>query len=451
MVSRSKGSIVSPAGVSRRAVLKYGATLGVAMPVLAACGGVSTSGGGDGKLTFASTQFKPVEEADRFRAILKDAYDGAVTYTPLETAQLTTQLRSQVQAKKVRINLVGGLHGDIATLGTDLLEDLSDLADDLAGDAKWPEEFTQLATLGTDRTYYIPWMQATYVIAVHKDALQWLPSGADVNNLTYDQFLDWAIAARQGNGGKPVFGLPAGPDGLLHRFLQGHLYPSFTGGQVTTFTSAEAVTAWEWLREFWANCVPSSTRYAFMQDPLAAGEVMVAWDHVARLLEAPRENPDQWQMVPTPAGPKGRGYMSILAGLAIPKGAPNQEQAKELIRALSKPETQLRVLADNGFFPVVEAELSGDLPPAVKLEAEAVRRTQDSEDAILALPPVGLGAKDAQMNKVYQDSFTAIVLQNKDIKATLDAQAKVMQGLIDETKAACWAPDPASDGPCQVG
>lgn len=443
-----------PTSLSRRDVLRWGAALGVAAPLapaLAACGGVATTGGGEGALRFASSQFVPVEEADRFREILKKAYDGKVSYVPSEAAALTPQIKSQVSAKRVKIHLLGGLHGDLAAFGPDLLEDLSDLAGELAGDAGWKPDFAELGKLGTDKTYYIPWMQATYVVAVHKDALESLPSGATVDDLTYDQFLDWAIAARKANNNKPVFGLPAGPEGLLKRFTQGHLYPSFTGGQITTFSNADAVTAWEWLRDLWANVLPASTRYDFMQEPLARGEVQVGWDHVARLLEAPKEQPDDWQMIPTPKGPKGRGYMSILAGLAIPKGAPKQAETKKLISGLSKPEVQLEVLAKNGFFPVVDAEISGDLPPAVKLEAEAVTKTQEGEDALLALPPVGVGEKAGQVDEVFNNAFTAIVLKNQNIKKTLSAQAKVLQGLIDETKAPCWAPDPQSDGPCQVG
>ncbi|MQA26977.1 MAG: extracellular solute-binding protein, partial [Micromonosporaceae bacterium] len=390
-------------------------------------------------------------EADRFRKILKKAHKGKVSFIGSEGPALTAQVKSQVGAKKVKINLLGGVHGDLATFGPDMLEDLSDLAGDLSGDAGWAPGVADLGKLGTEKTYYIPWMQATYVVAVHSDALESLPSGADVNNLTYDQFLDWAIAGKKANKGKAIFGLPAGPEGLLKRFTQGHLYPSFTGGQVSTFTSSDAVTMWEYFRELWANVLPASTRYGFMQEPLAQGEVKVGWDHVARLLEAPKEQPDDWQMVPTPIGPKGRGYMSILAGLAIPKGAPDQDQTKKLISGLSKPEIQLEVLAENGFFPVVDAEITGDLPPAVKLEAEAVTKTQEGADALLALPPTGVGEKSGQFDKVFDDAFTAIVLKNQDIAKTLSAQAKVLQGLIDETEARCWAPDPKSDGPCQVG
>ncbi len=418
--------------VSRRDVLRWAVTIGAAapvVPVLSACGGFSTSGGGKGgDLTFMSTQFVPVEEAERFRKILGSAYtDAKVNFVPNDAGQVISQVTSQVQAKQVKVNVVGGLHGDFATLGTNLLEDLSGLAGELSG-AGYPDEFTTLSKLGTDKA-----------------------SGADVNNLTYDQYLAWAKAARQANGGKAVFGFPGGPRGLLHRFLQGYLYPAFTGGQISTFRSAEAITAWQYMQELWANCVAASANYEFMQEPLAAGEVKVGWDHVARLVQAPKDQPDKWVMAPAPKGPKGHAYMAILTGLGIPKGAPDQDKAKALIKALSKPQTQVELLRQNAFFPTVKAEIPGDLPPAVKLEAEAVRKTQDNPDALLALPPVGLGAKDGQVTKVFRDAFTAIVLQKQDVKKALDAQAPVLQGLIDGAKASCWAPDPKSDGPCKVG
>ena len=79
--------------------------------------------------------------------------------------------------------------------------------------------------MGTpDKTYYIPWMQATYVLAVNKKALEHLPQGADVNALTYQQLEDWGANMQKATG-KRLLGFPAGPNGLLHRFFQGYLYP----------------------------------------------------------------------------------------------------------------------------------------------------------------------------------------------------------------------------------
>jgi multiple sugar transport system substrate-binding protein len=436
---------------SRRALLRWGLAAGAAAPVLTACGGVSTSGAGGSGVTFLSTQFTPVDESRNLRVILKKAYPHGVRLVIGDSSQLGTQIRSQAASGTMKIDVIAGLHGDFSALGEKYLEDLSGLMGDLGGRGYAPD-LLDLSELGTGKTWYIPWCQATYLVAAKKPALEHLPSGANVNALTYDQYLDWAIAARKANHGKPVFGLPAGPQGLLHRFIQGHLYPSYTGGMVTTFRGDEAVTMWQYLKDLWANTVPSSTNYDFMQEPLASGEVSVAWDHVARLVDAPKDAPDEWVMVPSPAGPKGRGYMSVVLGLGIPKGAKHADDAKDVLRALSKPAIQIDLLRQNSFFPTVKATIPSDLPPAVHLESDAVRAQAAAKDGILSLPPVGLGQRDGEMSKIFRDAFTSIVLDGSDIRKTLDSQAKNMQAILDEVKVPCWAPDPVHAGKiCTVG
>ena len=59
-----------------------------------------------------------------------------------------------------------------------------------------PASLIELGKLGTANQVYIPWMQATYVMAAKKEALQYLPAGADVNALTYAQLKDWARTSR---------------------------------------------------------------------------------------------------------------------------------------------------------------------------------------------------------------------------------------------------------------
>ncbi|MFB9457456.1 ABC transporter substrate-binding protein [Streptomyces antimycoticus] len=437
--------------VPRRNVLRWAAALATTAPALAACTGMSTSGvSGDGP-RMITTQFTPVDEARNLRGILNKAYPDGVSLVLGDASQLGTQIRSQADSGNVKLDLIAGLHGDFAQLGPDYLTDVSTLMRHLDGAGIDPT-FKELATLGTGRSWYVPWCQAAYVVAARKSELEHLPSGADADSLTYDQYLDWAVAVRRANGGKPRFGLPAGPEGLVTRFVQGHLYPSFTGAGVTRFRSDDAVTMWKYLKDLWANTVPSSTNYDFMQEPLASGEVTVAWDHVSRLVQAPADEPDDWVMVPCPAGPKGRGYMAVVLGLGIPKGAADVARASAVIRAMSEPDVQIDLLRKNSFFPVVKAGLPRDLPPAVRLESKAVRAQQGDPDGILSLPPVGLGQRDGEMSKVYRDAFTAIVLEGADIRRTLDAQARNMQRILDEVKVPCWAPDPVEDGRlCRVG
>ncbi|MGI8716835.1 MAG: extracellular solute-binding protein [Lapillicoccus sp.] len=439
--------------VSRRALLQ--STAGsAALAALASACSASTSGGGAGggtagSLTFMSTQFTPVEERQKYEGVLKK-YAPGVGFNPVDGGVFPSTIKSQLAAGKVQINLVGGLHGDLAPFA-DQLEDLSSVAQSLSS-AGYAKDILDLAKLGTSATRYIPWMQASYVVAVNKKALQWLPSGADVNKLTYDQYLAWAKAAKAANGGKGVFGHPAGPKGLHHRFYQGFLLPSFTGGQMTTFMSDGAVQAWTYMRELWGAMNPASTNYDFMQEPLARGEVMVAWDHVARLVGAVGDKPDEWQMVPAPTGPKGLGYMLVVAGLGILKGAPDKDRAIEVIRKLSTPEAQIDTLRSNAFFPVVKADPPSDLPAGAQLEAKAVAAQQNAAKAVLALPPVGLGAKDGEVGQLFKNCFQQICLSNADIKSTLTAQGQQLETILAGLKVPCWAPDPMTPGQvCKVG
>ncbi|WP_197318862.1 ABC transporter substrate-binding protein [Saccharomonospora sp. NB11] len=427
-------------GLSRRSLLRA-AGLG-AVALAAGCTGFATTG--NGGMVLLSTQFHPVDEAERFRRLLADTAPGEVSYVTIEEGPFASQIRSQVDAGATQLGLVAGLHGDLAPLAGDYLTDVTDLLRRL-GDRGWPPEYLELARTGTDRHWYVPWATASYVLAAHADALEHLPSGVDADALTYDDFLDWAVAARRANGNRPMLGLPAGPDGLLHRFTQGYLLPSFTGGQITTFRSDEAVTAWEYLRELWANCTPSSTTYGFMQEPLENGEVRMAWDHVVRLVQAPERDPENWRMLPSPRGPHGLGYMAVVAGLAIPKGSTDPDLAERTIDALCRPETQIGLLRSNGFFPAVAAQIPDDLAPAIALEADAVRRQQEAEDSVLSLPPVGLGDREGEVTKVFQDTFRSIVLDGAPIRSTLDHQAEVLQRLLDELRIPCWAPDPAAE------
>ncbi|WP_213450541.1 ABC transporter substrate-binding protein [Rhizomonospora bruguierae] len=437
--------------LNRRTLLGLGLTAAAA-PALSACGGASTTGAdtGSGAVSFLSTQFTPIEERQRFEAILKDRVpDVPVAYNPVEAGVFASTLTSQVDAKKVQVSLAGGVHGDLAPYAN-RFEDLDDVMGAL-GDRGFPDEIATLAKLGGGSTKYIPWMQASYVLAVNKKALQWLPPGADVQRLTYDQFLDWMTRARQGNGGRPVLGLPCGPKGLYHRFFQGYLLPSFTGAQVTGFRGPEAATAWQYMKDLWANTATASTNYDYMQEPLQRGEVLVAWDHVARLVGAPKDKPDEWVMAPAPRGPKGLGYMLIIAGIAIPRGAPEEARAKEVLTALTAVQTQLDVLRQNAFFPVVTAALPPDLPPAIKLEADAVARQQGASDAVVALPPIGVGSRDGEVSQVFKNTFKEICLDNRPVQPTLDTQARQLNSILDELKVPCWRPDPVEAGQtCRV-
>lgn len=396
------------------------------------------------EVLFWSTQARPAEEAQAMRQQVLSGFAAGVDYQPNEEGPWLTRLQAEDQAGSGSIGVLGALHGNFSAIDPDKLVDLGDLTAEISS-----ETFASLAALGTDTKQYMPWMQASYVMAARRDALQYLPEGADIDALTYDQLIAWAANAHEA-AGEPKFGFPAGPKGLKHRFFQGYLYPSYTDGVVRTFASADAVTAWEKFRELWEHTNPASTNFAFMQEQLLSGDAWIVFDHTSRLAQAFNERPDEFVAFPAPAGPTGRGFMPVLAGLAIPETAPNGDEARALIEYMMSPETQIATLRATSFFPVIDVELPEDLPPSVKAAGEAIAKMSSAEDANPGLLPSGLGEKGGDFNRVYNDTFERIILAGQPIERVLEDQKRALQRIMDETGAPCWAPDAPSEGACPV-
>ena len=403
------------------------------------------STGASAQVLFWSTQAAPIEETQRMREQVLSGFEGEVDFQPQEVGPFVTRLEAELEAGSGSIGVVGALHGELSVYQDDWA-DLSGI--DLSG-ISVSSAFLELGQLGTGEQKYLPWMQANYVMAANRQALDYLPEGADLNNLTYDQLVEWA-ATLTAETGSPKFGFPAGPQGLKHRFFQGFLLPSYAGSTVTRFASAEAEAGWEMFKELWSHTNPASTNYAFMQEPLLAGDVWVAFDHVARLADAFNQSPDEFVAFAVPSGPMGRGFMPVLAGLAVPSGAPDMESSMALVEYMMQPETQVATLLATNFFPVTDAPLPEDLPPAAQALGEAINAQTSGADALPALLPVGLGDLGGQFNQVYTDTFERIVLGNQPVRDVLDQQAATLRDLMVQADAPCWLPDEPSEGPCPV-
>jgi multiple sugar transport system substrate-binding protein len=398
-------------------------------------------------VTFFSTQFSPVEEQEKFRAILKE---GGYDFTASEEGPLLDVLLAAQEAGSGEIDVIGALHGTFPPLAReDAMANMIDVADDLLASRELTEAYINTGLLGTDDyLYYVPWMQATYIMAAHNDALEYLPDGADLNNLTWEQLGTWCQTMMEETG-EARCGMPHA--GLFHRFLEGYLWPSFTGGMVSQFKSAEAASMLEWARDsLWPYVNPQSINYEFMQEPLLAGEVWVAFDHTARLLEAFNAEPETFVAFPAPSGPAGRGFMPVIVGLGIPNTAPDPEGGAALIDYLTTADVQAQVLNELGFFPVVDGVDTSNLPEGIAIEAEAVNTQATSADALPALLPVGLGERGGEINQIYRNAFDRVVLDGEDVQTVLNEEGANLQTLMDETGAPCWAPDAPSEGPCQV-
>jgi multiple sugar transport system substrate-binding protein len=444
--------------VPPRRIHLFAALAALAVSALAAAAGgagsatAKPSAAANHSMVFFSNQLTPVAEAEAVRNIMiRNFRAHRVQFVPAASDRIfEDRVVAEQQAGRGTIDVLGGLHGNYVSLRErNALLPLNDVARRLAR-AGIPRSFMNLGRLGTRNQQYIPWMQATYVLVANTRALPLLPRGANRNRLSYAQLLQWARNIRQRFGVGRV-GFPASDTGLFHRFLQGYFVPSFTGRNVTRWTSNDAVAGWRYLKQLWPLVHPQSLAYGFMQDPLLNGEVMLAWEHVARTRAALLQRPQDFVVMPAPRGPRGRAYMPVLAGLAIPRNAPTPNAGKAFIRHMLSVSTQAATLGSVGFYPVISARLSQRLGPGLLKQASAVKRTQNARDALPSLLPIGLGADGGNFNSVYRNAFRRIVLNNEDIGAVLRDTRTQLQAIFDRNNARCWAPDPPSRGTCRVG
>ena len=401
------------------------------------------------RLIFLSTQLRPIEEAQKMRNLILKDFSQEVDYITEPPQRFPMRVEAARRTGMHTLDVVGALHGELQQLvPLDALVPLDDLAGKLTTRGI-PSPLLTLGKFGTAHQLYIPWMQASFVMVANKRALPYLPSGADINALSYDQLATWASTLQQQTG-KRLLGFPAGPQGLMHRFFEGFLYPSYTGGVVVPFRSEAAEAMWTQFASLWRSVNPSSTGYNFMGQPLLSGDVWIGFDHIARLLDALREKPDEFVAFPAPAGPEGRAYMTVLAGLGVMKGTSDVGKAMALIDYLTQPATQIVTARAVGFFPVVNANLPPDLDPGLKMGAAAIASMQSSNDALPVLPPSGFGPRDAEFDKVFLDTFQLIILRGQKPHAVLDREAERLNRLMTEAGVPCWRPDPHSTGACQV-
>lgn len=393
---------------------------------------------------FESTQLSPAAEASKMRDVILKDFDANVEFMPND---------NQFRLRSGSSGLLGGMHSDFIDLAkSGELDNVSGVLNKLAK-RNFSQSLSHLGGSIGGRQSYIPWMQATYIMAANRKALAFLPKGVDINHLSYEQLIVWGAAIKSATG-KAKIGLPLGSNGLLHRFIQGYLLPSYTGGTVRGFNSEEARKMWKMVQRLWQQTNPNSTDYSEMGHALLNDDAWIVWDHTARLKDAFSERPNDFIAFPAPSGPKGRAFMAVLAGLAIPKNSTDREMAEGLIEYLTRPEVQLSTLKEVGFFPVVDlGKLVEDFSktnPGLSLLQYGVASQSTADDALPVLLPIGLGDKGGEFNTAYRLTFSQIVLRGNDIDEVLAKQSKRLNQILANKNASCWQPDLPSEGPCPI-
>ncbi len=291
--------------------------------------------------------------------------------------------------------------------------------------SKWTDRhFTKAFSYGTEyngKQYFIPVGADVYLLIANKKALKYLPEGADIDNLTWEQFVQWSNAIRKGDGvGRTVVtGVPM--KSFIYQF--GAISLSYGAGFPEMVTPG-ALKAWELLVKMKDDFIPSVLNVDNCISPMKREEAWLSWMHCARAGSVYSSNETKFVVAPVPKGPAGRGSIAGVSGFAIMKNAPHKELAIKFLEYITRPDMQVKISKGTGGFipPVDEAvKYLGD-DPEDEVIAKAIEVLKNGK--VSGVP--GQRFQDwGAVKKVYDDVF---------VKMVLKGNGKVNMDILNEAK-----------------
>ena len=274
------------------------------------------------------------------------------------------------------------------------------------------------------KQYFIPVGADVYLAIANKKALKYLPSGADLDKLTWGDFAKWsnAIAEGEGEGKTVVTGIPM--KSFVYQF--GAISLSY-GATFPDINTPEAIKAWEILVSMKDDFIPAVLNVDNCIDPMKREESWLSWMHCARVGSVYSSNETNFVVAPAPEGPAGIGSIAGVSGYGIMKDAPNKELAIKFLEFITRPDMQVKISkGTGGFIPPVEEALSylGD-DPEDEVVAKAVMVLNKGK---VSGVPGGDYQDWGAVKKVFDDVFVEMVLNGDGtVNKTLlnEAQAKL--------------------------
>jgi len=271
------------------------------------------------------------------------------------------------------------------------------------------------------KQYFVPVGADVYLAIANKKALKYLPSNADLDKLTWEDFAKWsnAIAKGEGEGKTVVTGIPM--KSFVYQF--GAISLSY-GATFPDINTPEAIKAWEILVSMKDDFIPAVLNVDNCIDPMKREESWLSWMHCARVGSVYSSNETNFVVGPAPEGPAGIGSIAGVSGYGIMKDAPNKELAIKFLEYITRPDMQVKISkGTGGFIPPVEEALNylGD-DPEDEVVAKAVMVL--SKGRVSGVP--GSDFQDwGAVKKVFDDVFVEMVL---------NGDGTVDKALLDEAK-----------------
>lgn len=190
-----------------------------------------------------------------------------------------------------------------------------------------------------------------YILIANKKALPYLPKGADINNLTWEQFAGWAINMKKVNGyGRTVLS-GVSQNSFIYQF--GSCALSY-GARFPEINSPGAKKAWRIFEKIAkANAFIPNIR--IVGDCSTVMQTQQAWLSVlnnTKACEVYALDPDSYVLASMPKGSVGCGAIVGFVGVGAMKSSKNLKTIFRILKYFLNPKVQIEIArGTGGFFP----------------------------------------------------------------------------------------------------
>ena len=242
-------------------------------------------------LTFSSRLFSPAREQEYFiNEIIKpfeEEHGANVNFQIIDDDTLLERAQIQQESGNITTDIIAAHNGKMPDwLDAGYVEDLTDLV------ASWTDRTFVPAFEGDTnrdgRQYFLPVGADVYLLLAHENAMAYLPDGFDIDNLTWEQYAEWAnaIAEGEGEGKVCITGIPK--NSWIYQF--GGAALSYGAG-FPDINSPEAAEAWGIWTSMKDAFVPSVLNVSTCVDPMQREESWLTVFHDARAGQVYASNP----------------------------------------------------------------------------------------------------------------------------------------------------------------
>ncbi len=275
-----------------------------------------------------------------------------------------------------------------------------------------------------ERKYFMPIIGNIYIVIANKKALPYLPKGADINNLTWDQFADWAINMKSVNGyGRTVLS-GVSLNSFIYQF--GACALSY-GAKFPEIDSEGAKKAWKIFEKI-ANANAFVPNIRIVSDCSTVMLTHQAWLSIlnnAKACEVYAGDPDSYVLASMPTGSAGRGSIVGFSGMGVMKNSKNMKLALKILEYFSKPKVQIEVARETGgFFPASKDALK--YLDAKRPEDVVIRKAiqELNSNIIMTSVPSQNYVKWEAVKQLFDNIFQNIILPRKKLTDIRLAEAE---------------------------